>query len=168
MTVTFSAVIFYFLFAVIVITALIVVSAKNIVRSILSAVFTFLAVAGLYVLLFCDFLAAVQVLIYVGAITILIIFAVMLTHRIADRRLQQTNEQKVLAIIIGIVFLGILIFVFQQTVWHIQEYSAEPTTESIGKILFTTYLLPFEVVSVLLLAALIGAIIFTLREKERP
>ena len=105
-----------------------------------------------------DFIAASQVIIYVGGILVLIIFGVMLTNKIDDPMLSNQSQNQILA---GIFCLILLIFQFQiifNTNWYLGElFSRESTVDEIGILLLSTYLLPFEVVSVLLLAALIGA-----------
>ena len=120
--------------------------------------FTLFGVAGLYVFLYADFMAASQVIIYVGGILVLIIFGVMLTNKLDDPRLSNPSHNQLIA---GIFCLLLLIFQFQiifNTNWNLGELIVrESTVNDIGRMLLSKYLLPFEVVSVLLLAALIGA-----------
>jgi NADH-quinone oxidoreductase subunit J len=112
-----------------------------------------------------DFLAAVQVLIYVGAITILILFAIMFTAQIYNPALKQSNEQVIPAVLIVLTLLLATLLALSRTVWNIADKSPEgASVNSIGKSLLTVYVLPFEVVSVVLLVALIGAIILAKRE----
>jgi NADH-quinone oxidoreductase subunit J len=157
--------IFYILAAIIIGSAVMVVSMKNIFHSALFLVLCFFSVAGIYVLLSAEFLAAVQVLIYVGAITILMIFAIMLTARLYSAKIKQSNEQVVPGLIIVGALLASTIFTLSRTAWKLS--SQVPETQSIvsiGNLLLTTYVLPFEVVSVVLLTALIGAIIIARRD----
>jgi NADH-quinone oxidoreductase subunit J len=99
-----SLLLFYLLAGVILICAILVVTLRNIFHSALFLVLTFFFVAGIYLMLNAEFLAAVQVLIYVGAVTILILFAIMLTHQIQSRSIRQVNEQTIPAVIIGGLF----------------------------------------------------------------
>jgi NADH:ubiquinone oxidoreductase subunit 6 (subunit J) len=101
---------FYLLAAIIVISAILVVTLRNVFHSALFLVMTFFMVAGVYLMLNAEFLAAVQVLIYVGAITILILFAIMLTHKIQSSSITQTNQKVIPAAIISLLFLTLAIF----------------------------------------------------------
>lgn len=159
--------IFYVLAILVAGSAIMVVSMKNIFHSALFLVLTFFSVAGIYVLLNAEFLAAVQVLIYVGAITILMIFAIMLTHQLFSRSLRQVNEQVIPAALITMVFFVLSILALVKTAWPVSggQLPDERIFE-IGRLLMSEYVIPFEVVSVVLLAALIGAIIIGRREKS--
>ncbi len=160
-----SEAIYYILAAIIIGSGVMVVTMKNIFHSALFLVLCFFSVAGIYVLLSAEFLAAVQVLIYVGAITMLMIFAIMLTARLYSAKIKQSNEQVVPALIIVSTLLVITILTLSRTAWKLS--TEVPETQSvvgIGKLLLTTYVLPFEVVSVVLLSALIGAIIIARRD----
>jgi NADH-quinone oxidoreductase subunit J len=160
-----SEAIFYILAAIIIGSGVMVVSMKNIFHSALFLVLCFFSIAGIYVLLSAEFLAAVQVLIYVGAITILMIFAIMLTARLYSAQIKQFNEQVIPGLIIVGALLVITIFTLSKTTWKLSSESAQPqSVASIGKLLLTTYVLPFEIVSVVLLSALIGAIIIARRD----
>jgi len=157
--------VFYILSAIIVGSAILVVTLKNIFHSLLFLVLTFFSVAGIYVLLHAEFLAAVQVLIYVGAITVLLIFAIMMTAQIHSPALRQTNEQVIPGIVVVGILLAVTLMVLGNTVWRVSEKLSEPQSVNfIGKSLLTTYVLPFEVVSVVLITALIGAIIIARRD----
>lgn len=149
--------IFWFLVVLTVGSAIVVVFNKKILYSAFALLFTFIGVAGLYVFLAADFLAASQMLIYVGGILTLIIFGVFLTARIYSMSIPEQTHQRYIALLPVGVFAAILIFVLFSADWSILSPAAEPTTKNLGKLLLTTYLVPFEVASVLLLAALIGA-----------
>jgi len=144
-----------------------VVTSRNIFYSALMLVACLFLVAGFYVLLEAPFLAAVQVLIYVGAIAVLIIFAVMLTERIMSRKARAWNEQWWVALLVAICLAAVLVYVVTTAVWRVSEAAplADPIT-ALGQTLMNTYVLPFEVASILLLMALIGAIIISREEKE--
>ena len=146
--------------------ALAVVTSKNLFHSALFLILSFVGVASLYVLLEAPFLAAVQVLVYVGAIAILIVFAIMLTRRLMAEDLVQRNAQwgwSALGAVLLFVALGVILF---QVNWPVVEAAVPKETISIlGQDLMGRYLVPFEVASVLLLVALVGSIIIA-RERE--
>jgi len=159
-------VVFWILSAVILISGLMVVSLRNIFHCALFLVLCLFSIAGIYVLLEAEFLAAAQVLIYVGAVAMLIIFAVMLTTDLASRRILQSNQNGSVAFVVCTVFaVGALLLVFKTDVWNYADAALSfDNVVSIGKYLMTDFMLPFEVVSVLLLAALIGAIVLARKE----
>ena len=165
MEIPLATVIFYLVAAVTVVFAAVVAFSRNIVHSAFSLVGTFGGVAGIYVLLGADFVAAVQVLIYVGGILVLILFAVMLTHRIAEVQVTNRSVGRIPALIAaGILFL-ILVQAILETRWvKAQETGYLPTTAQIGDLFLQNYLLPFELASVVLLVALIGAVILSRKE----
>lgn len=145
--------------------ALAVVLLRDIFRAALSLVLCFLATAGIYVTLSADFLAVVQVLIYVGAISVLIILAIMLTREV--KRGSPSGRLRVPALVVAILFLGTVVFALVNTSWQISGVSPlVPTTAAIGGSLFGEggFILPVEIAAVLLLAAVVGAIVLV-REK---
>ena len=157
--------VFYILAGIIISSAVMVVTVKNIFHSALFLVLCFFSVAGIYILLHAEFIAAVQVLIYVGAITILMIFAIMLTSQIYSPSIRQSNEQVVPAILIVGALLIVTLVILVNTTWKVKTaLVTEQSIVTIGKALLTTYVLPFEVVSIVLLVALIGAIIIAKKE----
>ncbi len=162
---TVQLAIFYVLAAFTVWAAGIVVLGKNIVRAAVALIFSFCGMAALYVLLDAEFLAAVQVLIYVGGITILLLFAIMLTSRISSATARVINDQAGLS---AVAALGLLIGLVYASLRGIAVLAAPPplpeTAPFLGRALLTTYLLPFEAVSILLLAAMVGAIILARKE----
>lgn len=138
-------------------SAIIVVMHDRIIYSAFALLFTFFGVAALYLYLAADFLAASQVLIYVGGILTLIIFGVFLTAKISSLDIPQLTHQRYLALI-PLVLIGFGIgWVFWTTSWPARSLSVGPTTADLGKLLLSSYLVPFEAASVLLLAALVGA-----------
>ncbi len=145
--------------------ALTVVLLRDVFRAALSLVLCFLTVAGIYVTLSADFLAAVQVLIYVGAISVLIILAIMLTRDVQQG--SPSNKLRIPAFFVAILFLGAVSFAMMKTPWQIStELPLEPTTAALATKLFgeNGFILPVEIAAVLLLVAILGAIILV-REK---
>jgi NADH-quinone oxidoreductase subunit J len=143
-----------------------VVTSKNIFYSALLLIACLFAVAGFYILLEASFLAAVQVLIYVGAIAVLIIFAVMLTERMMSKTASARNEQWWVALLVAIVLAAVMLYVVINASWQTSE--AAPPADAVaalGRTLLSTYVLPFEVASIILLMALIGSIIIAREEK---
>ena len=135
-----------------------VVISPNLVHSAVSLLFTLFGVAGLYVFLYADFMAASQVIIYVGGILVLIIFGVMLTNKISDQNLSNKSQNRLPAFIMCLIMLVMQVNVILNTKWNIGDYmTRESTVNDIGMMLLSKFLLPFEIVSILLLAALIGA-----------
>jgi len=157
---------FIILSAITLVSAVVVVTSRNIVRSALSLVPTFFGVTGLYILLQAEFVAGIQVLIYAGAITVLILFVIMLTEGGTGLRVRQTNEQVPLSILAAAVVAVLLIGVLAQTPWpRATESLPQYTASGIGEALLTNLVLVFEVTSLVLLVALMGAIIVARRER---
>lgn len=167
---------FFLLFAgLAVFSALMMVTRKNVVHSALFLVSTLFWVAALYVLLQAEFLAAVQVLIYAGAIMVLILFTVLLIQMEEVQKTNPWHRQWPLALLIGpFLLLEIVLIVrwtgrrglfpFQVGELTSDKLAALGNTEAFGQLLFTRYFFPFEVASVLLLAAMIGAIVLAKKE----
>ena len=153
---------------VVIIGALGVILLENIVYSAFLLGGVFMSVAGLYLLLNASFVAAAQVLVYVGAVNVLIIFAIMLVNKKEDLRpIENIKSRKIISTSICLTLLSLLIRVDLSNIWGLAEPSAsigEESTIRIGEHLFSDYLLPFEVASVLLLMAMIGAIVLARRD----
>jgi NADH-quinone oxidoreductase subunit J len=147
-------------------SAMVVAFSKRIVHAVFALLFTFMGVAGLYGLLRADFLAGAQVMIYVGGILVLLLFGVMLTHKIQSVGLKNPSFQRGPAGAICIVLLGLLLFVIYKTPWHLASRPLDaPTAPLIGRHLMGDFLLPFEVVSFILFAVLVGAAMIARVEK---
>ena len=145
--------------------ALAVVLLRDIFRAALSLILCFLVVAGIYVTLSADFLAAAQVLIYVGAISVLIILAIMLTREV--QRGSLSNKLRVPAFVVAVLLLGVVGFAVLNTPWSVSTVPPlEPTTAALAGKLFGEggFILAVEIAAVLLLAAILGAIVLV-REK---
>jgi len=157
---------FTILSLLILIPAVVVVTSRNIVRSALSLVPTLLGVAGFYVLLQAEFVAGIQILIYAGAITVLLLFVIMLTEGGAGLQVRQVNEQIPLGVTAAVWLAFLLLLVFSQTTWPVT--AGNPPAYSalaIGNAFMTDYVLVFEVTSLVLLVSLVGAIIIARREE---
>ena len=165
---TTQVICFSVLSLVVIIGALGVILLENIVYSAFLLGGVFMSVAGLYLLLNASFVAAAQVLVYVGAVNVLIIFAIMLVNKKEDLRpIENIKSRKIISTSICLTLLSLLIRVDLSNTWGLAEPSAsigEESTIRIGEHLFSDYLLPFEVASVLLLMAMIGAIVLARRD----
>ena len=169
-----ETILFYVFSAIAVISALFVVIKKNPVSSAVSLIITFLSLAGFYALLNAHFIAAVQILVYAGAIMVLFLFVIMLMDlKVEESILKKFRGQK----FFGIVFAAILLIEVYLVINALnvssltkEVYSPENiiegggNTKVIGKLLFTDFLLPFEVTSVLLLVAIVGAVFLGKKE----
>jgi NAD(P)H-quinone oxidoreductase subunit 6 len=160
-----STAVFYLVAIITVGSALMVAFSRNILYSAFSLLGTFAGVAGIYVFLGADFVAAVQLLIYVGGILVLLLFAVMLTHRITDVEITNRAAGRIPALIVTGVFIYLLVQTVRETPWvKAKEIIYQPTTAKIGDLFLDSYLLPFELASLVLLAALIGAVVISRKE----
>jgi len=166
--VTAQLICFSILSLVIIIGALGVVLLESIVYSAFLLGGVFMSVAGLYLLLNASFVAAAQVLVYVGAVNVLIIFAIMLVNKKEDLKpIDNLKSRTIISTSICFTLLSLLIRVDLTKVWKLANPSSsigEESTIRIGEHLFSDYLLPFEVASVLLLMAMIGAIVLARRD----
>jgi NADH-quinone oxidoreductase subunit J len=158
--------IFWVFATITVLSAAVVVLARSLIYSAFALLFTFFGVAGLYVLLGADFLAATQMLVYIGGILVLLLFGVMLTHRIYDLDLRSEKTQLAPGLIVAVGLFVIFSSVAVRTQWPTVERAPAPTTEDIGRLFLGHYLLPFEAASILLLVALIGAAMIVRRRKD--
>ncbi|MFQ5683259.1 MAG: NADH-quinone oxidoreductase subunit J [Candidatus Binatia bacterium] len=160
-----ATIIFYVIAAVTIGSAAMVAFSRNIIHSAFSLLGTFAGVAGIYIFLGADFVAAVQVMIYVGGILILLLFAVMLTHRITDVQITNRAVGRIPALVVIGIFITLLIQTIGETSWvKAKEISYAATTARIGDLFLKTYLLPFELASLVLLVALIGAVVLARKE----
>jgi len=156
--------IFYALAALTVGSAMLVAFSRNIVYSTFALLGAFMGVVGIYILLAADFVAMVQLLVYVGGILVLTIFAVMLTAGIGDVTISNRAVGTVPAVFTVSIAAMVMVYAIGRTHWHQAATVVVPTTYAIGNAFLGEYVLPFEVASLVLLAALIGAIVISRHE----
>ncbi len=156
--------VFLYFAVVIVMAASLVVVLRNPIYSALSLLVMFFHVAGLYVTLHAEFLAAIQIIVYAGAILVLYLFVVMLLN---VKREERFNQQGTVALFLGVVLLTEAVLLTVSRGFTVaapdpgREGAAVGNTESIGEVLYSTYLFPFEIASLILLVAMIGAVILS-------
>ena len=163
-----EAVIFYLFATITVGSAIVVTFARSLIYSAFALLFTFFGVAALYVMLGADFLAATQLLVYVGGILVLLLFGVMLTHKLYDLELKSEVHQFVPGLVASAGVFGVLtVYVLYKARWAVGPGKVlAPTTSGIGAEFMGRFLLPFEAASILLLVALIGAAMIVRRRKD--
>jgi NADH-quinone oxidoreductase subunit J len=167
---TVPDVLFYAFAALTLLCAVLVVAnpfSRNPVTSAMFLVLTIISMAGLFLLLHAFFLAAVQILVYAGAVIVLFLFVIMLL----DLKEEQRRRIKMFGLVAGLVSVGLITDVFLKCLHHTNfpgtdAPTIEGSTEALGKILFTQYILPFEVVSILLLVAMIGVILLSKKDAK--
>lgn len=151
------------------ISAIAVVTARNVVHAALYLVVTLSAVGGVYLLLGAEFTGWVQILIYVGAIVILFLFGLMLTRAPIGRDTLDNKQRPLAAVIGAVIFIGLAALINGAFPMSGQKFEAfSGSTEAVGTSMFRDYILPFEAISFLLLAALIGAIVLSRKEEVSP
>jgi len=165
LTPTVELVLFIILAAGVVVPAVMVVAARNLVRAAFALLPCFLSVAGLFVLLGGYFLAAIQVLIYAGAIMLLLLFVLTLTRNLGEEQVATHNRQAGWAIIAAGLIAAVTLGVVSRYSWPAAAARGPSDVGAIGEALLRTYLLPFEVASVLLLSAIVGAIVIARSER---
>ncbi|MFH6767707.1 NADH-quinone oxidoreductase subunit J [Gaetbulibacter aquiaggeris] len=155
--------IFYILSVIIIVFAVASVSSRKMLRSVIYLLFVLCGIAGIYFLIDYNFLAAIQLTVYAGGIIVLIIFSVLLVHHI-EMELEMANPfRKVLTGLLCLLGLGVFLYTIYNNDFNVVENSLTTSTADIGSKLLSYdaggFILPFEIVSVLLLAAMIGAIV---------
>ena len=156
----FVAIAFYAIAALMIVGGAAMVFTRNMVRSALWLVVALGGVAAMYVLLSADFLAVVQILIYVGAIMILMLFAIMLTPNQVDLPTSAPGAQKITAALTALAVGVISVAVMLGHPWNVRAVPLDiPTSERLGVLMMSTYVLPFEIASLLLTVGMIGAIV---------
>ena len=157
-----------------------VVSARNLVHAAMLLALSFVAIAGIFILLNAEFLAVIQVLVYVGGVVTLIIFAIMLSESITGRKIATQNRQSVTALGISIVMALVMILILNYDRngyfvgydrWAVtfdkNDFPVEDNTLLIGKSLMSTYTLAFWIASIILMVAMIGALIIARKESDK-
>jgi len=163
---------FYAIAAVMVAAAVAVVTTRNVVRAALALIVVFAGVAAQFVVLAAEFVAVTQVLVYIGAIMVLMLFGIMLTRARIGREVGMTNEHWWVGVLTAVLLLGVMGYALVDY-WGDDKLPAErmidsvdgSNTATVSDSIFSTYLIPFEVVSVLLLAALVGAIVIARKDR---
>jgi NADH-quinone oxidoreductase subunit J len=158
---------FYFLSIIAVVGALLTITRRNPVHSALALIFTLLALAGLYLMLYAPFVAAVQIVLYAGGIMVLFLFVIMLVNIEKAELEERFNKQWLVATIAAVALGGLLFYVLRhgQGIFPMpvhdfaKEVAEETNTQQIGIQLYKNYVMPFEIASLLLLVAIVGAVV---------
>ena len=162
-----QAILFYLLGGIAVLSALMVILQRNPVHSAIYLIVSFLAVAGIYVTLEAEFLAAVQVLVYAGGIVVLFLFVIMLVQLESARAGRMSRLSLSLVILLVVLLVGSFLFVYQGAGTPAAQggdldqvfRAGGGNLQAVGQMLYRSYLLPFEIASILLLVAMVGAVI---------
>ena len=167
---------FYLFSAVLLLSSLMVISTKNPVHSVLFLILAFLNAAGIFVILHAEFLAMILIIVYVGAVAVLFLFVVMMLDFKTSLEKDNILQYMPIGLLIGLVFIAELVIVLINTrldLSNIQilsnpldNFSDQSNTEAIGSILYTNYVLYFQLSGVILLVAMVGSIVLTLRDRE--
>jgi len=164
----FNQIMFFVFAAIALVGAVLVVTSRNTIHSAIWLITTLLATAGIYLQLRAEFLFAVQIILYVGGIMVLFIFVIMLVNLDVSLRQIQFNRQTTVALVLALALgamLPALHYFLGQKIWlpPAGTQALRPNTEAVGKMLFERFMVPFEIASVLLLVAMIGAVVMTKR-----
>ena len=165
-----STIIFYLLAALTLVSGVMAVTTRQIFRAAIFLLFSLIGIAGLYFWMQYEFIAAVQIVVYVGGITVLIIFSIFLTQQAGEKMPKQNIRQQLFSALAALCgFALIMIQLYQHTFTSTTNQPVVPTVENIGTRMLGVdeggFALPFEVVSMLLLSALIGCIVIAIRTK---
>ena len=151
---------FYLIALSICVFAVLTVTSRDIFHSAVWLAMTLLSVAGLYFYLDAQFLGVIQILVYVGGIITLFIFAIKLTADIGDKTIRQTSQQVLISAVASVIFFFLLLKIIGSHPWADSRLAPKTISlKQIGESLLTVYVLPFEFISLLLLAAMVGAIV---------
>lgn len=167
---------FYLFSTILLLSSLMVISTKNPVHSVLFLILAFLNAAGIFVILHAEFLAMILIIVYVGAVAVLFLFVVMMLDFKTSLEKDNILQYMPIGLLIGLVFIAELVIVLINTrldLSNIQilsnpldNFSDQSNTEAIGSILYTNYVLYFQLSGVILLVAMVGSIVLTLRDRE--
>jgi len=154
---------FYFLSAITLVSAILVITRRNAVHSALALILGLLAQAGLYLMLYAPFVAGVQIILYAGGIMVLFLFVIMLVNLDRAQKEEQFNKQWLAGILAALALGGLLVAVYLRGGTLFTEHAAQPVessnTQQIGLMLYGNYMFAFEIASLLLLVAIIGAVV---------
>src|SRR5579862_2513698 len=154
---------FYFLSAVTVISGLLVITRKNPVHSALALIMSLLGQAALYLMLYAPFVAGVQIILYAGGIMVLFLFVIMLVNIEKSHKEEQFNKQWLVGLAAAVALGGLFVWVFVKGrglfPYHISQPIENNNTQQIGVMLYGQYMFAFEIASLLLLVAIIGAVV---------
>ena len=152
---------FWALSALLVGSALAVVLTKNLFHSVLYLALALTGTSGIFLVLEAEFLAAVQLLLYAGGVITIVVFAIVVTERLVGERITQTSRRIVSGVVVaGGVLIGVLTFIARAPLPATRPPLVADVTQAIGQLLFSRFVLPFELLAVLFLAALLGATYF--------
>lgn len=162
-----TAQLFFFYFAfMITVSSVLVITRKNPIHSVLCMLIMFVHIAGLYLFLNAEFLAAIQIIVYAGAILVLYLFVIMLLNLRDEEIGRRFQKQWPLGLTAGLIFLGCIVPVFGGRMalpppggYSVEFVQSEGIMMTVGKVLYTQYLFPFEIASVILLVAILGAVV---------
>ena len=167
---------FYLFSSILLLSSLMVISTKNPVHSVLFLILAFLNAAGIFVILHAEFLAMILIIVYVGAVAVLFLFVVMMLDFKTSLEKDNILQYMPIGLLIGLVFIAELVIVLINTrldLSNIQiltnplgNFLDQSNTEAIGSILYTNYVLYFQLSGVILLVAMVGSIVLTLRDRE--
>ena len=167
---------FYLFSAILLLSSLMVISTKNPVHSVLFLILAFLNAAGIFVILHAEFLAMILIIVYVGAVAVLFLFVVMMLDFKTSLEKDNILQYMPIGLLIGLVFIAELVIVLINTrldLSNIQiltnplgNFMDQPNTQAIGSILYTNYVLYFQLSGIILLVAMVGSIVLTLRDRE--
>jgi NADH-quinone oxidoreductase subunit J len=166
MDIPIADILFYVFAALTLACGIMVLMSRNPVTSAMFLVLTIVSMAGLFVLLHAFFLAAVQILVYAGAVMVLFLFVIMLL----DLKEEERRKIKSFGLIGGVIAVGAILAIFTKSLWatrpgyNLPAPTHDGATIPLGRLLFTEYLLPFEVVSILLLVAMVGVILLSKKD----
>ena len=173
---TASLLSFYIFSAVILLSSLMVISSRNPVHSVLFLILAFFNAAGLFVILHAEFLAMILIIVYVGAVAVLFLFVVMMLDFRTGLGKSNILQYMPIGMFVGMVFISELIIVLINTKLDLKNiqiltnplsnFGNLTNTEAIGSILYTDYILYFQVSGIILLVAMVGSIVLTLRDRE--
>ncbi len=158
--------IFYLLATVTIVPAILVVTLRNVFHCALFLILSLMGVAGFYAMLGADFVFTVQLLVYAGGVMVILLFVILLSGKPSDWVGSQVNERAWLALLAAVVVLTALGAVIYQWPFLVQKVAPQVTSARLGQLLLTDMILPFEVISLVLVAAMVGAIYFSAKKQS--